>query len=230
VHTDSENSRHDNPKRGRYPVDRITAIHQAAAAHFAPIADCAELEKTRVKYQLAGRIVLADGIKNPSALIDAHAQLPEALQADTQLVFFSREATPRPPVAAVLGRPHVRFIPQPTSDELVRLMNLATVFAFPSWYEGFGLPLVEAMQCGTPIIASSRGSIPEIVGDAGLIFHLEAPEQVSGCLRTILEDETLRLSIAKRARARSREFTWERTARRTLAVYDSVVHGSRHTP
>jgi glycosyltransferase involved in cell wall biosynthesis len=228
VLTVSEHARRDIAARSGYPFERITATHQAGAAHFAPIDDCDTLRATQARYNLGSRFVLADGIKNPAALIDAFDRLPAAVRAATQLVFFSREPVPRPPVAAVLARSDVRFIPQPTSDELVKLMNLATVFAFPSWYEGFGLPLVEAMQCGTPIIASSRASIPEVVGDAGLIFDLEEPEQAADCLRKILVDEALRLSIAGRARARASEFTWERTARRTLEVYEDVVRAATH--
>ena len=224
VLTVSEHARRDIATRSNYPLERITAIHQAGSAPFVPIDDCDVLRTTRSKYHLAARIVLGDGIKNPAALIEAFDRLPTALRADTQLVFFSREATPRPPVAAVMGRSDVRFIPQPTNEELVRLMNLATVFAFPSWYEGFGIPLVEAMQCGTPIIASSRASIPEIVGDAGLIFDLEQPDQLTACLQKILDDESLRSSLAKRSRTRAQEFSWQRTAERTLRVYEEVVH------
>jgi glycosyltransferase involved in cell wall biosynthesis len=230
VLTVSEHARHDIAARSGYPMSRITAIHQAAGAHFRPMSDCDELQRLRTRHGLGKRIVLADGIKNPGALLEAFEALPSTLQVDTQLVFFSREATPRPAVAAALNQPYVRFIPRPTEHELNGLMNLATVFAFPSWYEGFGLPLVEAMQCGTPIVASSRGSIPEIVGDAGLIFDLEAPEQVTARLREILEDESLRLSLAERARTRAREFTWERTARRTLSVYEAASAGRAERP
>jgi len=229
VLTVSEHARRDIATRGSYPLERITAIHQAGSVHFAPIADCDVLQATRTKYDLSGRVVLGDGIKNPAALIDAFDRLPAAVRADTQLVFFSREAVPRPPVAAVLNRSDIRFIPQPPTEELVKLMNMSTVFAFPSWYEGFGIPLVEAMQCGTPIIASSRASIPEVVGDAGLIFDLEQPADVTMCLQKILADDELRSSLAKRARARGLEFTWRRTAERTLQVYEAVAAGA-HSP
>ena len=168
------------------------------------------------------RFVLADGIKNAEATIKAYAGLPEHVKARTDLVFFSRERGPRPAVAAALVDPRVRFIRQPPTADLVALMNLATVFAFPSWYEGFGLPLVEAMQCGLPIVASSRAAIPEIVGDAGLIFDLEAPEGFRSQLRALLENDRLRQDLAANALTRSGSFSWRETARRTLSVYESV--------
>jgi alpha-1,3-rhamnosyl/mannosyltransferase len=108
-------------------------------------------------------------------------------------------------------------------------MNLATVFAFPSWYEGFGLPLVEAMQCGLPIVASSRAAIPEIVGDAGLIFDLEEPDGFRRHLRALLENDRLRKDQAAKALARGTSFSWRETARRTVSVYESVdAVRSRH--
>lgn len=229
VLTVSEHAKCDIAMRGRYPLDRITAIHQAAASHFAPAAERALLDTCRAKYRLQRRIVLADGIKNPAAVIEAFCGLPAALRQQTQLVFFSREVAPRPPVAAALQQFDARFIPQPDSGDLVALMNLATVFAFPSWYEGFGLPLVEAMQCGTPIVASSRGSIPEVVGDGGLIFDLENPPRFRALLQQILEDDALRRSLAQKARARATEFTWMKTARRTLEVYHQVASSRRRS-
>jgi glycosyltransferase involved in cell wall biosynthesis len=105
-------------------------------------------------------------------------------------------------------------------------MNIATVLAFPSWYEGFGLPLVEAMQCGLPIVASSRGSIPEVVGDAGLIFDLETPEKFTAGLLDVLGNRGLRQDLHTRAIARARRFNWRETARRTVAVYEGVTASS----
>jgi len=100
------------------------------------------------------------------------------------------------------------------------LMNLASIFAFPSWYEGFGLPLVDAMRCRLPIVASSRAAIPEIVGEAGLIFDLEAEDGFRAHLLNLLQDAERRDDLADRALKRSQAFSWRETARRTLAVYD----------
>jgi glycosyltransferase involved in cell wall biosynthesis len=220
--TVSRHAQHDIAAKTAYPMNRIDVIYEAASEEFRVIDDLALLGSYRDRHDLHRPFVLADGIKNPDATIHAYVSLPEALKNRTDLVFFSREAAPRPVVAAALVDRRIRFIARPTTPELVVLMNLASVFAFPSWYEGFGLPLVEAMQCGLPIVASSRAAIPEIVGDAGLIFDLETPEAFRGHLLTLLEDARSRGDLAARALRRSQSFSWRETARRTLAVYESV--------
>lgn len=227
VITVSEHARRDIAARGGIPLDRITAIHEAASEEFRRIDDRKLLDAVRSRFGLPERFVLADGIKNPAALIGAFRRLPDRLRATTDLVFFSRERSPRPAVAEALPRGGVKFLSRPLTPHLVALMNLARVFAFPSWYEGFGIPLVEAMRCGTPIIASSRGSIPEIVGDAGLIFDLESPERIVAHLRSVLEDDGLCQSLGERALRRSERFSWQRTARQTLEVYERVAVSRR---
>jgi glycosyltransferase involved in cell wall biosynthesis len=227
VITVSEHARQDIAARGQYQLDRITAIHEAASDSFSRITDQRLLERARRRFDLRPQIVLADGIKNPAAVIDAYSRLPEALRCSTQLVFFSREAVPRLAVAAALEKWDVRFIPQPSTEDLVSLMNLASVFAFPSWYEGFGIPLVEAMQCGTPIVCSSRGSIPEIVGEAGLVFDLEDPARFVAHLQSLLENQRLRSELGDRALSRSKCFSWRRSALQTLQVYRQVVSAHR---
>jgi glycosyltransferase involved in cell wall biosynthesis len=222
VITVSEHARRDVASRNYFPLERIVPIHEAAGDEFSIIRDPVRLSEARQRLQLAPRFVLADGIKNPAALIDAYRALPEGLRASTQLVFYSREPSPRPPVAEALALPMVKFIPQPSTTDLAVLMNLATVFAFPSWYEGFGLPLVEAMQCGVPVVGSSRGSIPEVIGSAGLVADLEAPGAFGAALRTILEDEPKRGRLAAEALARARQFSWQRAAQETLRVYEDV--------
>jgi glycosyltransferase involved in cell wall biosynthesis len=220
--TVSYHARQDIVEKSGYPIGSIDVTYEAASEEFRRIDDRDLLESCRRRYHLPRRFVLADGIKNAEATVTAYAGLPEHVKGRTDLVFFSREPTPRPSVAAALVDPRVRFIPRPATADLVALMNLATVFAFPSWYEGFGLPLVEAMQCGLPVVASSRAAIPEVVGDAGLIFDLEDRDGFRRHLRALLENDRLRKDHALKALARGASFSWRETARRTLSVYESV--------
>jgi glycosyltransferase involved in cell wall biosynthesis len=222
VITVSHHARRDIAEKSGYPIDSIDVTYEAASEEFRRIEEPDVLESCRRRHHLGRRFVLADGIKNAEATVKAYAGLPEHLKGRTDLIFFSREPAPRPAVARALVDPRVRFIAQPATADLVALMNLASIFAFPSWYEGFGLGLVEAMQCGLPVVASSRAAIPEIVGDAGLIFDLEAPNGFRGHLRALLENDRQRKDLAAKALTRGSSFSWRETARRTLSVYESV--------
>jgi glycosyltransferase involved in cell wall biosynthesis len=230
VITISEHARQDIARRSGCPLERISAIHEAAGDEFRVIRDEATLLDGRRRFALDKLVVLGDGIKNPQATIDAFLALPGAIREAAQLVFFSREPAPRPPVAEALKRPGVRFVARPSTADLVLLMNLASVFVFPSWYEGFGLPLVEAMRCGAPIVASSRGSIPEVLGGAGLVFDLETPAEFAACLREVLTSDVRRAELRDRSLERARAFSWSLTAERTLAVYRRTMANLRNHP
>jgi glycosyltransferase involved in cell wall biosynthesis len=99
----------------------------------------------------------------------------------------------------------------------------ATVFAFPSRYEGFGLPLLEAMACGAPVVSSSASSLPEVVGDAGLLVDPSDVGGLSSALRQLLEDEPRRQALAMAGRARAQTFSWRRMASETVQVYREVL-------
>lgn len=215
-------SAQDISRRSGVPLERFTAVHLAASDAFRPVpAD--ELSQTTARLGLTGRYLLADGIKNPEAVVGAYRALPHADRRDLQLAFFSREPQPRPAVADALrefGDARIRFIPQPTDAALVHLMSGATVFLLPSFFEGFGVPLVEAMRCGTPIVASTRGSIPEVVGDGGLCADIDVPDAFAAQVRRLVTDESLRQMMATRSLARGRVFDWQTTAARVLSVLE----------
>jgi alpha-1,3-rhamnosyl/mannosyltransferase len=101
------------------------------------------------------------------------------------------------------------YLADPT---LVELLNGAAALVFPSLWEGFGLPAVEAMSCGVPVLARRRGSLPEVVGDAGRLFEPERPEDITDCILRFLGDAEARTRLGAIALARARTFTWERAA------------------
>lgn len=221
--TTSEHARGEISRRSGCSPERITPVHEAAGEAFRPLADGAELHNARQRLLRRPLAILADGIKNPAAVIQAYRDLPGDTRRQTELLFFSRELHPRPVVAAALQEPGVRFLPRPTTADLVLLMNLAATFAFPSWYEGFGLPLVEAMACGAPVVAAARGAIPEVLGGAGLLFDLEDPATFRRHLTAVLEDEGLRRELREKSLKRARDFSWKATAVKTLAAYREAV-------
>ena len=102
------------------------------------------------------------------------------------------------------------------------LYSGARALVFPSLYEGFGLPPLEALACGTPVIASNRGSLPEIVGDGGLLLEPDDLEGLAAAMQKLLSDDTLREDLREKGLAHAARFSWEKTARETLAVYREV--------
>jgi glycosyltransferase involved in cell wall biosynthesis len=117
----------------------------------------------------------------------------------------------------------VKFLGGVTSEELLYLYNAAQIFVLPSFYEGFGLPPLEAMACGTPVIASNTSSLPEVVGDAGILID---PNDVEGWTVEIwhlLSDDKRRAELAEKGLRRAQLFSWERAARETLSVYHKVA-------
>ena len=120
----------------------------------------------------------------------------------------------------------VHFLENVSDEDLARLYNAARCLALPSHYEGFGLPPLEAMACGTPVVVSNRSSLPEIVGDAGLLINPDRPEELAEALARILDDDELQSSLRQRGLARSGEFSWTKTARETLQVYEQVYQAA----
>lgn len=223
VITVSNHAREEILSRSACPANRIAVVPEAADPAFGPLPQ-GRLEQLRVKWQVRGPAILADAVKNSACIIEAWERLPACLRADAQLLFFSREPLPRPAIRAALSaNAGVRFIKQPTTEDLVELMNLAVAFVFPSFYEGFGLPLVEAMSCGTPIIASTRGAIPEVVGGAALLFDLEDVDRLVCHLRSVLTDAKLRRRLRAASLQRASVFSWRRAAAETLAIYRHVA-------
>ena len=114
------------------------------------------------------------------------------------------------------------FVPD---EDIRHLLTAADVFVFPSLFEGFGIPPLEAMACGTPVACSNVAAIPEVVGDAALTYNPEEPEQIADALLTITTDESLRQDLIRKGKERASRFTWENTARETIKFFDKVLSG-----
>jgi glycosyltransferase involved in cell wall biosynthesis len=106
---------------------------------------------------------------------------------------------------------------------LPAIYSAASVFAFPSLYEGFGLPILEAMACGTPVVASRASCLPEVAEGASVLVDPDDADELANALAQTLNDDTLRRDLAARGRARAAEYTWRRAAERLLGVYEKVM-------
>ena len=187
-----------------------------------------ECERVRERYQIRGRFVLFAGNvkphKNLERLIRAFARVKlQAGRNDLRLVLLgddvSRYGSLRRTVEEAGVRPDVRFFGFVPPRTLAALYRMASVFAFPSLYEGFGLPPLEAMACGTPVVTSRISSLPEVVGDGALLVDPYSEEEIAGGIARLLDDTQLRRVLIERGLARAASFSWERSVRAIHAGY-----------
>jgi glycosyltransferase involved in cell wall biosynthesis len=187
------------------------------------VEDTTRLEEVRSRHQLSKRFVLADALKNPGVLVKAWELLPETIRQTTQIVFFSRTPTPLPIVNEAETAGYARLLIRPSNEDLMSLYSMAEAFVFPSWIEGFGLPLLEAMTCGAPVIASDRGSIPEVAGDAALLSDADDAEKLAQHIEQVLTSTAETERLRQLGYARAAQFSWDKTAQKVLSAYDNAL-------
>jgi glycosyltransferase involved in cell wall biosynthesis len=162
--------------------------------------------------------------KNLVALVEAYSQLRNNTRRAPPLAIAGgegwRNRLIHQAVAASPFAADIRFLGYVPDAELPALMNGALAFVYPSVYEGFGLPPLEAMACGTPVITSNRSSLPEVVGDAALLVHPDDPAELADAMARVVEHESLRDDLRGRGLKQAQRFSWEGTARLTLEVYE----------
>jgi alpha-1,3-rhamnosyl/mannosyltransferase len=220
----------DIERRNGVPPGKVTAIPLAAAGHFHP-RPAAETAEVLARYGLQPGYVFALGRlnrrKNLERLLVAYRQLRASGACEAPLVIGGK---PDYGVEAVLGRARltpgeswVRFAGLIPDADLPHFYQGAACFVYPSLFEGFGLPVVEAMACGTPVIASDRSAMPELVDDAGVLVDPEDVDAIAAAMARVLGDRDLARDLARRGLERSRGYSWAQTADRTLAVYRDAV-------
>jgi len=215
------------------PIERLLVAYPAAAPIFRPRAAADVAARIASRFQLAPGYVLAVGSleprKNLARLLAAHAQLDARVRQARPLVVVGgggwRNGELEQALAAASADGAVRRLGQVADDDLVDLYCGAALFAYPSLAEGFGLPVLEAMACGTPVLSSSGSSLPEVAGDAALLI---APEDVSAIrdgLVWLLADDGERARLATAGAARAARFSWDDAAARILARCRALAAG-----
>ncbi len=206
----------------------VHVTHEAAAPMFRVIEEAKFLERSRQRYGASKPFVLFVGSlkdhKNIPVLVRAVELLRIEKKIDAELVIAGRRDPKCVELHSLLRSKEVfvKYLGEVPDEELAALYNLASVFVLPSLREGFGLPVLEAMACGTPVIVSNRTSLPEIAGNAGLLFDASRPEELTELLYKVLSDKRLTRELSLKGLARAAEFSWEKTAQKTWEVYDRV--------
>jgi glycosyltransferase involved in cell wall biosynthesis len=234
IFTVSETSKADILRYCDVEAERIIVVYNAIDDRFATPPEPEAIERVRERYQLHGPFALYVGNikphKNLERLIDAFDLVRRGGFERLELLIIGDQISKYPRLRRAVDKhklhKHVRFLGFVADDTLAALYRLATVFVFPSLYEGFGLPPLEAMASGTPVVTSNRSSLPEVVGDAAVLVDPYSAASIAEGIQQVLSDPELRRSLSARGLARAREFSWDASIRRVHEVYMDVASQS----
>ncbi|TMC22190.1 MAG: glycosyltransferase family 4 protein [Chloroflexi bacterium] len=215
------------------PPEKLTVIPNGVGPHFRRITDPLILNAARHKFGLKHPLLLAVGTMEPRK---NHLGLIKAFH-------MARQQKQGPAMLAIVGGPgwlydetrklvsdlqlehKVRFLGRVSDLELITLYSIADSFAFPSFFEGFGIPPIEAMACGTPVITSKTSSLPEVVGDAALLVDPSDIADIAQAIVRLTQDADLCATLQQKGYQRAKEFTWEKSAYKMLNLYQRLYHG-----
>jgi glycosyltransferase involved in cell wall biosynthesis len=226
----SESTRMDVIRVLQIDPEKIFTTHLGVDPSFRVISDIESRERVASEYRLPEKFILYLGTieprKNLPVLIRSFRQLVES-GTEHMLVLVGKYGWMYKEVLNLVNELGIEdkvcftgYVPQ---EDLPLVYNLSSLFVYPTIYEGFGLPALEAMACGVPVITSNVASLPEIVGDAGILIPVDDVDALHNAMRRTLQDQGLREKLIQDGLVRSKSFSWERTAQLTHQVYLSVL-------
>lgn len=227
ISADSHATRQDLIDRLQVPPEKVTTIYLAANPVYTSAQTDATIENTLRQFNLPSGFILFVGTleprKNLPMLFRAYHKMRSEAAVDVPLVLVGSTGWIADGIFTTIDdldlSPSVRHLAGVEDEQLAHLYASAALVAIPSLYEGFGLPALEAMHCGCPVLASNRASLPEIVGDAGLLLEPEDSDAWAENMARVLGDSALREEMAKKGLSQARKFSWDSTARATLQLY-----------
>ncbi len=224
----SQNTKRDIVKILGFPEQKVTVIYEAASTSYRPVRDRSAIGRVQAKYKTGNEYLLHIGTLNPrknlSFLIDIFAKLIEGKSMLNLVIagkpgWYYEGLFTQVQRLGLTGR--VKFIGYVPENDKAALLSGAFAFVFPSRYEGFGLPVLEAMACGCPVVAANVSSIPEVVGDSGILLPLEDKTAWVRALRSLNRPgRTTKLRVTGLKQAQ--KFSWHKAAQQTIAVYEKI--------
>ena len=208
-----------------YDVDssKIEIVSLAYNEAFRKIEDKSMLNDVKERYRLSNKYILAIGgseyRKNIQRLINVYLK---NFRDDYELIVVGGKWRDIDLSKKYQGE-NIRFITGVPEEDLIAIYNMASVFVFPSFYEGFGIPVLEGMACGVPVITSNVSSMPEVGGDAAIYFNPYDEKDMADKIRMVLDNEQLRDVMVKKGLEKVKEYSWDKCARETLKVYEEVL-------
>ena len=223
----------DVHERFGVPAERITVVYPGVGKEYRPVRQPQVLREFRRTHDLPDRFLLFVGTleprKNLLMLLRAYSQFRRQVQEGYKLVLVGGRGWLYQPILAALEQLELTgdvifpgFVPEP---ELPLWYNAAEAFLYPSLYEGFGLPPLEAMACGTPVVVSDASSLPEVVGDAGLLIDPQCSDEWTEAMVRLSMQPDLKTELGLRGLARAQQFSWQRTVQETVPVYQRTCSG-----
>ncbi len=231
ISADSHHTRRDVINQLNVPAEKVTTVHLAANPLYHEVYAADEIDQTLAQFDLPRDFLLFVGTieprKNIPTLLRAYYDLHHDFAVDMPLVLVGRKGWLSDDVFALIDQLNlnncVRHLTGVYDEQLAHLYHAASVLLLPSHYEGFGLPPLEAMHCGCPVITSDRGSLPEIVGDAGFLLDADDIPVWIETIYHVLQSDAVRAGMVTRGYAQASQFDWAKSAEKTLALYDSVT-------
>ena len=230
----SSHAKYDIVNTLQVPEDKVDVIHLAIDQKFRPIHDEEELKKFKDKYQLSNGYILYIGTdfihKNIESVIKSYKRLTKILSPSPELVIAgpSTSLKRRSDLKKLIdGDRNIKILDYVKDSDIVNLYNCSSLFVYPSLYEGFGLPILEAMACGVPVVASNATSIPEVAGNAALLVDATDIEELCENMYRVIINKELRQNLIESGFERVKEFNWKKTAEKTLETYKAAYNNSK---
>ena len=229
--TDSEHSRREICKHLNVPLHKVHTIYCGVGKEFKDnISPSISKGLIEQEYGVSGKIILYVGRQDPNknlcALIETYSQLTQPIKDEYRLVIvgspYHRFPEPQQLTEELNLTEQVVFTGYVPQECLPHFYRAATLFVYPSLYEGFGLPPLEAMASGIPVVSSNATSLPEVVGDAALLVNPRDVSQFKRAIEKIVEDDALRTEMIEKGLERAKHFSWQGTARQTLELYERI--------